>query len=96
MASVDDVRKLAALSRLSVSDAELETFSKEFEGILSYVGQIDELSVAGAGTERPALRNVMREDGEPHERGRYTKQLTAQFPEKDGDLLSVKQIISHD
>lgn len=96
MASVDDVRKLAQLARVSVDDAELEKFANEFEGILAYVGQIDCLSVSRAELEFPLLRNVFREDGEPHERRRDTEKLSAQFPAREGDSLSVKQIISYD
>lgn len=96
MASVDDVKRLAALARISISDAELETFSKEFESVLAYVGQIEKLDAAAAPDLRPAVRNVLREDGEPHESGTYTEKLVAQFPEQDGDYLKVKKIISHD
>lgn len=96
MASSEEVRKLAALARIHVEDAEVEKFAKEFEAILAYVGKIEGLSVSGEGTKLPLVRNVMREDGTPHETGIFTKSLTEQFPERDGDYLKVKQIISHD
>lgn len=96
MASKDDVAKLAALARLSVSESELETFAKEFDGVLAYVGQINELQVKDLKGEVSRVRNVMREDGTPHESGRYTKQIVEQFPERDDDYLVVKKIISND
>lgn len=97
MASVDDVKKLAMLARLTVADEDLPRFVKEFEGILAYVSQLDELVLPEhLKDEKPALRNVMREDGEPHEGGLYTEKLAKQFPKRSGDYLSVKQIISHD
>ncbi len=97
MASVDDVKKLASLARLTVADEDLPRFVKDFEAILAYVSQLDELVLPEhLKDEKPALRNVMREDGEPHEPGLYTKKLTEQFPERQGDYLKVKQIISHD
>ncbi len=96
MASADDVRKLAALARIQVTDEELPKFAKEFESILAYVGQIEALSVSKGSVSRPAIRNVMRADTAPHESGFYTNALTVQFPAKDGDALKVKQIISHD
>lgn len=97
MASRDDVQKLAALARLSIPEANLETFAKEFDGILAYVGRLEELTLPekGAGTV-PVVRNVFRGDGVPHEKGLYTKALVEQFPEHDGDYLSVKQIIKND
>lgn len=97
MASAEDVKKLAALARLTVADEDLPRFVKEFEAILAYVSQLDELVLPeDLKEEKPALRNVMREDGEPHEGGKYTEKLAKQFPNRSGDYLSVKQIISHD
>ncbi len=97
MATAAEVKKLAALARIKVEDAELEKFTKEFDAILAYVGQLTQLDLPqDVHEEKPLLRNVMREDGEPHVSGAYTAKLTEQFPAHDGDALSVKQIISHD
>ncbi len=97
MATIEEVKKLAALARVKVADADLEKFTKEFDAILAYVGQLEKLELPnGASGEKPALRNVMREDGAPHAPGAYTEKLAAQFPAREGDALSVKQIISHD
>ncbi len=97
MATKAEVKKLAALARIKVEDAELEKFTKEFDAILAYVGQLAELDFSqDLKTEKPPLRNVMREDSEPHAPGAYTEKLAGQFPAREGDALSVKQIISHD
>lgn len=97
MASVEDVKKLAALARVKVGEEELETFTKEFDAVLAYVGQLESLNIDEKGRkEVPAVRNVFREDGEPHAKGAFTADITKQFPEREGDYLKVKQIISHD
>lgn len=96
MASTDDVKKLAALARIELKDAELEKFAAEFDGILAYVGQIESLTTGKTRTAAPAVRNVLREDGEPHEKGIYSAKLTEQFPANEGNALKVPQIISHD
>lgn len=97
MATTEEVKKLAALARITVDEQELEAFTKEFDAILSYVGQLEKLDVSpGATGEKPTLRNVMRADGEPHATGLYTERIVAQFPTRKGDALSVKQIISHE
>ena len=96
MKTTDEVRKLAALARIRVDDAELETFTKEFDAILAYVGQLETLDLPTRGEAKPPLINVMRADGEPHAKGTYTKKLVEQFPEHKGDALVVKQIISYD
>ena len=101
----DEVKKLAALARIRVEDDELEKFTKEFDAILAYVSQLEKLDIQ-AVEGKPLLRNVMREDGEPHEGGKYTEALAAQFParsafaeataDKEGVYLEVKQIIKHE
>ncbi len=96
MATTEEVKKLAALARIRVDDAELEKFTKEFDAILAYVGQLETLDLPQGGSEKPPLRNVMREDGEPHAPGRYTQKLAEQFSAREGDALSVKQIITHE
>lgn len=96
MATKEEVKKLAALARISIPEADLPKFTKEFDAILAYVSQLETLDVPQRADEKPALRNVMRKDGEPHESGKYTKKIAAQFPAREGDYLEVKQIISHD
>lgn len=97
MTTPDDVKKLAALARVSIPEERLAGFAEEFEAVLAYVGKLGELSVPKHGERAvPVVRNVFREDGEPHEKGKYTEKLTEQFPDKEGNALRVKQIISHD
>ena len=98
MATTEEVKKLAALARIRVEDAELEKFTSEFDAILAYVGQLESLKLpqGDALRDKPMLRNVMREDGEPHATEMYTEKLAEQFPKREGDALSVKQIISHE
>jgi len=96
MATKEEVQKLAALARIKIAGPELEKFTSEFDAILAYVGQLEELELPQVGEEKPALRNMMREDGSPHAAFAYTEKLAEQFPAREGDALSVKQIISHE
>ena len=91
-----DVRALAALARMEVGEAELEKLEQELPAILAFVETIQAASAGSSGEPKKASgpRNVMREDGEPHESGIYTEKLLAQAPAtKDGRLV-VKQVIS--
>lgn len=97
MATTEEVKKLAALARIKVEDAELEKFTSEFDAILAYIGQLEKLDLPhDTNGEKPPMRNVMRADGEPHAPRAYTEKLAEQFPAREGDALLVKQIISHD
>ena len=98
MATTEEVKKLAVLARIRVEDSELEKFTSEFDAILAYVGQLEKLELPQGDALRSstALHNVMREDGEPHAGGIYTEKIVAQFPNREGDALAVKQIITHE
>ena len=93
-----EVERLSKLSRVAIPEADRARFAKEFESIIAYVDTLQGLSVDmhegrdGAAPEQ----NVFREDGEPYAPGTWTAAVTEQFPKREGDSLSVKQIISHD
>lgn len=95
-ATVEDVKRLANLARIEVPEGDLERFATEFDSILAYVGKLDELTLPEASGALSPVRNVLREDGAPTEPGTWTERIVAQFPEKEGNALSVKKIISHD
>lgn len=46
--TIDDVRKIASLSKLRLDGAELETMAHDFNGILGFVAQISEANTEGA------------------------------------------------
>ena len=95
MATEDEVRKLAELARIELPEEKLAKLVTEFDQVLAYVGQLDTLTVNETEELLP-YRNILRKDGEPHEKGIWTEALAAQFPERDGTYLAVKKIISHD
>jgi aspartyl/glutamyl-tRNA(Asn/Gln) amidotransferase C subunit len=95
MATSEDVKKLAALARISVPDEALPKLVQEFDAILGYVGTLSELKIT-EGTPVLPYTNVFRADENPHKSHEFTEKLAEQFPAREGDLLSVKQIISHE
>ena len=95
-ASAEDVARLAGLARVSVPAESLDAFAAEFDSILAYVGKLDELTLEDSDRIIPAVRNVLRTDGGENTPGTYTRAIVDQFPQKEGDSLSVKKILSHD
>ena len=93
MIDINEVKKLAELSRIRMTEEEMADFAKEIDPILDYVAQIKK--VVGDETEReiPALHNVMRSDDKPNQTGGNTDVLTAEFPRREGNLLKVKKIL---
>ena len=97
MASTEEVKKLAALARLTIPKEKLEMRAAEFDRIVAYIGQLEELDIrTDAPPTVPQLHNVFREDGEPTPAKTWTEKLVGIFPKRDGNYLSVKKIISHD
>ena len=88
-----DVRALAKLARLEVSDEELAKLETEIPAILGFVEEIQKVS-ADIGHESPEHRNVMRNDVNPHESGEYTKPLLAAAPATKDNQVVVKQVLS--
>lgn len=95
-ATPEDVLRLAALARVQVAEADLPRFAAEFDAVLAYVGKLDELTITSQERETAPVRNVFRDDQVVNEPGSFTEKIAAQFPQREGDSLSVKQIISHD
>ncbi len=62
--SVAEVRHVASLARLELSDAELEVLADELSALLTHVSQIQELPTKGVPpTAHPLpLSNVLRPD----------------------------------
>ncbi len=91
-----DVAALAKLARLEVSTKELAKLEKEIPDILKFVETIQAASARGSGEPKKAsgLRNIMRADENSHESGKYTEKLLKAAPAREGNRISVKQVIS--
>lgn len=87
--------KLATLARIDISVEEAENLSHEFESILGYVSEVKSVSTNDneLGAEDYTLKNVWREDENPHEPGLYTEKILNEAPEKEGDYIKVKKIL---
>jgi len=57
----DDVRHIARLARLELTDEEVERFRRELSTILAYVEKLEELE-AGSAAEPPRPDQPLRED----------------------------------
>ena len=95
MISREDIKKLAHLSRIELSEEEEESFVSEIESILGYVGQVTKLSPMNESKPREH-RNVFRFDENPHESGVFTEALLKEAPSTENGYIKVKKILSND
>jgi len=94
---VETVERLARLARIRIPEERKEVLAAEFEKVLAYIAQLDELTLSREGAPKaPMLHNVFREDADPNETGTWTEEIVKAFPAKAGSSLMVKKIISHD
>lgn len=93
---LEDIKKLADLARLDMTDEEMIGIAHDFDSILAYVGQIQEVSGSLNVEKRSdelVLHNIMREDVAINNGGEFTDKISKQFPESQDGYLKVKQIL---
>jgi aspartyl-tRNA(Asn)/glutamyl-tRNA(Gln) amidotransferase subunit C len=92
--SRDDVLKLAALSKLKLSDEEVEKLRGELSEILNYVEMLDDVDVSGLEPtyQVTGLDNVWRPD-ETKDYGYKTEDLLKNAPEVQENQFKVKRVL---
>lgn len=92
--SRDDVLKLAALSKLRLSDEEVERLRGELSEILNYVQILDKADTEGVGPtyQVTGLKNVFRPD-EIKDYGYKTEELLKNAPAVQGGQFKVKRVL---
>ena len=96
MISKEEVKHIAKLARLGLSEKEIEKFQKELSSILDYVEKLKKVDVAKIeATSHPlAVENVMREDEEKSKlKTQNSKRLLDLAPETKNGYVKVKSIL---
>jgi aspartyl-tRNA(Asn)/glutamyl-tRNA(Gln) amidotransferase subunit C len=87
------VRKVAKLSRLELTETEVEEFSGQLSAILDYVEKMNELDTDNIEPLAHCLpiSNIFREDCVKGSLG--TKKTLANAPQQDGEFFKVPKIL---
>lgn len=85
---------MARLSRLKLSDSEVEKFSQELSEILTYVEKLNTVDVDGLEPtyQVTGLKNVMRPDV-IKDYGYKPEDLLSNAPEKKDNQFKVKKVL---
>ena len=94
MLSQEEVLNLAALARLKLGGAEVESLQKDISNILEYVGQVSQVDVEKEKAT-PFNYNVMREDVPAPTLGKREELIKA-FPKEENGYNVVRKIIQKD
>lgn len=92
--SSDDIRKLAFLARIDVTDKEVSEFSSEFGQILEYVEKLQGVDIEGLQptSQVTGLTNVTRDDAVAA-LGYTADDLLKNVPTTEGRQIKVKRMI---
>lgn len=90
----EEIKKIANLARLEINEEESEKMAGQIDSILHYVDQISAADVEddGSRVENASVRNVLREDTEPHE-SNHTEDLLEEAPGTKDGFIKVKKIL---
>lgn len=96
MLTPSDVHKVALLSRLKLTEAEVARFTQQLGDVLKYVEQLDEVNVDGVEPMVHAVevRNVLRKDDVAPSLPR--EQALSNAPKTDGKYFLVPPILGAD
>ena len=89
----EQVRKVAKLSRLELTEAEVQEFTGQLSAILDYVAKMNELDTTNIEPLAHCLpvSNVFRADAVKESLG--TEKTLANAPQQDGEFFKVPKIL---
>ena len=92
--SIDDVKQLADLAKISISNDEAEKFRGEIEEILGYVEKLQSIDTTGVDPtlQVTGLVNVTRED-KLIDYDVTQEELLSNVPYKKGSYIKVKRVL---
>ena len=91
--SIHDVKHIAELSRISLTDKEIETFSSQLNKIIEYVEQLNSLDTKGIEPTSHVipLNNIMRDDS--ISTSLSVEEALKNAPDSTGNFYRVPKII---
>lgn len=96
MINKEEVKHIAKLARLGLTEKEIKKFQKELSSILDYVEKLKKVDIEGVEPTSHAIlvENVTREDKESEKRKAQSEKLLDLAPETKDGYLKVKSVLS--
>lgn len=93
----EEIRTLGSLSRIALTEQEIEVFNQEIDAILEYVSVVKNIAGTEGDTKSLGARyNVLRTDEVTNAPGQYTKSMLQAMPKTNGPFLAVKKILKQE
>ncbi len=98
---LEEIEKLSVLARIDINKEEMVGLAKDFDSILAYVDQIQEVAKlipVDSQQEKKSnshlpFNNILREDSITENPQKYSDKIIKEMPDKEGRFLKVKQIL---
>ena len=92
MMELKDVKKLAELAKIDIPFSEEKELLNKLQSVIEYIDHIEKAPVEEGETEL-VLKNVFREDKNPHDGDVYSEKLLNEAPGKQDGYIKVKKIL---
>ncbi|HEK9101651.1 Asp-tRNA(Asn)/Glu-tRNA(Gln) amidotransferase subunit GatC [Bacillus pfraonensis] len=91
--SVENVKHVAHLARLAITDQEAEKFQKQLDAIVTFAEQLNELDTTGVKptTHVLEMKNIMRED--VPEKGLPVEEVLKNAPDHKDNQIRVPAVL---
>ena len=91
----NQIKHLAHLAQLELSDIEVEKFSTQLTDILQYIDIIKDVKLSDDIKRDFKKVNTFREDENPHEAGEHREAILEAMTHVENDMLVVKKILNN-
>ena len=89
----DEIKKLAALSKLSIADDEVELYSQQLSDILDYVSQLENVDTSDIEPLLNVLDQINDSKQDEHQPSITQKMVLKNAPITSGDFFQVPEVI---
>ncbi|MFH1427718.1 MAG: Asp-tRNA(Asn)/Glu-tRNA(Gln) amidotransferase subunit GatC [Patescibacteria group bacterium] len=90
-----EIKKIADLARLELTDEELKTYGSQLSDVLEYIDQLKEVDTSDVQPTAQVtdLENITREDKVEDWPKDEVESALAQAPEREGKFVKVKRVL---
>ena len=87
------IRRIANLARIRVEDDQLEPLSRELNGILGWIEQLNEVNVDGVEPLTGGAQMAMKMRDDVVTDGGYAEKILANAPDRNGQFFAVPKVV---
>lgn len=90
----EEIHTLADLSRINLTESEIESYAKDFQGILGYIDTLATVTIDERVQDQKSPNiNYLREDDNSYVSGEFSKELLMAAPDTEGQFIKVQKIL---